>query len=195
MSVDDRNKYKYFRICAINGSSRTDGQTAKRLSAVLQDIKRLGAKTKMIHLVKANLKPCDGKEVPKLRNDFRKILNILEASDGIIFGTPTYWFNMSGLMKNFIDRLTVTERRWSLHGKVAGFLATGSREEDGAMAALLSIAAVVNHLGMTTFPYSMLYFRGSGSSWAKKDIHEYGQWMLKMIDITEGLRSDQRRRR
>jgi hypothetical protein len=43
---------------------------------------------------------------------------------------------------------------------VAGFVATGEEKEDGAMSALSSLCATATHLGMITFPYSMMYFRG-----------------------------------
>lgn len=93
---------------------------------------------------------------------------------------------MSGLMKNFIDRLTATEKDWMLENKVAGFVATGSRYEDGSMMAMMAMAVAVNHLGMVIFPYSMLYFRGgSGPDWVKKDHRTFAQRMLHMIKLTQ----------
>lgn len=171
------------RICAINGSSRVDGQTARRLSVILKDAEKLGAHTRLIHLAKVRLAPCDGSETPRLRRDFRGIFEALSEADGIIFGTPTYWFNMSGLMKNFLDRLTVMERHWTLDHKVAGFVATGHFKEDGAMIALSSLAATVNGLGMVVPPYALLYFQGSGSAWARSDWRKYAGWMIDMINL------------
>lgn len=140
-------------------------------------------------LCEEKLDPCDGTETPILADDFRRVYQSLKKADGIIFGTPTYWFTMSGLMKNFIDRLTVTEGDWMLENKVAGFVATGDREEDGAMAALSSIASAVNHLGMATFPYSLLYFRGKGSRWAREDHRQYAKRMLEMIRVMRAYKS------
>ena len=175
--------YKGFRVCAINGSSRTDGQTAGRLQRILGDARRLGATGSLIHLVREKLDPCDGSQEPQLRKDMKRVLNDVERADGIIFGTPTYWFNMSGLMKNFIDRLLVTEKKWSLEWKVAGFVASGSKHEDGSMNAISGIAMATNHLGMVTFPYSMLYFHGNGAAWAKAGIDTYAERMLAMVRI------------
>lgn len=173
-------------ICAINGSSRVNGYTATLLKRILRDARKLGAETKLISLVCHQLQPCDGTQEPTMRRDIQPILRDLERADGIIFGTPTYWFNMSGLMKNFIDRLTVTERGWMLENKVAGFVATGSQYEDGAMMAITSMAGVVNGLGMIIFPYSMLYFRGrSGPKWAKDDLGGYARRMLDMIKLVQ----------
>jgi multimeric flavodoxin WrbA len=121
----------------------------------------------------------------------------LKKADGIILGTPTYWFNMSGLMKNFIDRLTVTEKNWMLEDKVAGFVVTGSKDEDGAMMATTSMVAALNHLGMVIFPYSMLYFRGrSGPKWAQDDLRDFAKGMLRMIKlIRDGAPAEQARER
>lgn len=123
-----------------------------------------------------------------MRPDIQKILKYLTKADGIVFGTPTYWFNMSGLMKTFIDRLTVTEKGWTLEWKVAGFVARGDKDGDGAMTAITTMAGALNHLGMVTFPYSMIYFRGDGPSWAKDDLRSYAKRMLEMVKITAPFR-------
>jgi multimeric flavodoxin WrbA len=175
-------------ICAINGSSRIKGKTARLLNTILQDVEDLGAKTKLINLAQHSLKHCDGSQELKMRPDIQRILKYIERADGVVFGTPTYWFNMSGLMKNFIDRLTVTERGWKLEYKVAGFVATGDKDEDGAMMAITSMAGVLNHLGMIIFPYSMIYFRGDGPEWAKRDLRDFSKRMLDMVKITAPFR-------
>ena len=173
-------------ICAVNGSSRKNGETANALKRILRDARALGAKTQLISLSQSSLQFCDGSQEPKIRQDLKEIIKTLKKADGIVFGTPTYWFNMSGLMKNFIDRLTVTEKDWMLDYKVAGFVVTGSKYEDGAMMTITAMAAAMNHLGTVIFPYSMLYFRGrSGPMWAKKDHQAFAKRMLHMIDLIQ----------
>ena len=176
---------RQFVVYAINGSARKrPGQTARRLESIAGGLRALGVRAELIHLAREKLAFCDGSETPKRRADIDRLLVKLEAADGIVFGTPTYWFSMSALMKNLLERLTVTERGWTLEGKVAGFLATGHKQEDGAMIALSSIAAAVNHFGMITFPYSMIYFRGtSGPEWARRDIQRYPKRMLEMMKL------------
>jgi multimeric flavodoxin WrbA len=151
----------------------------------LKGLRELGVRAGIIHLAKEQLDFCDGSQTPTRHADINRLLMKLENADRIIFGTPTYWFNMSALMKNLLERLTVTEKGWTLEGKVAGFVATGDRQEDGAMIALSSMAAPVNHFGMVTFPYSMIYFRGaSGPAWAERDIRgRYATRMLRMMEL------------
>jgi multimeric flavodoxin WrbA len=44
----------------------------------------------------------------------------MRTADGFVFATPVHWFNMSALMKCFIDWLTSLEDTCELEGKVAG---------------------------------------------------------------------------
>lgn len=78
-------------------------------------------KIKLIDLVENKIGTCFGcySKNQKLckypcvkKDDMEKIYPLLERADAIVFGIPVYWFNISGLMKNFIDRLTcmTTER-------------------------------------------------------------------------------------
>jgi hypothetical protein len=69
---------------------------------------------------------------------------------------------------------------------VAGFIATGSCQENGAMVALTSMAAMTNHLGMVTVPYSMVYIRRGQPGWAKTAIANYAEDMLHMVDMMAG---------
>lgn len=173
------------RICLINGSSRTGGQTAALVNKVRKGFDAHEASVSVIHLRNAKLDACDGSQTPSLRADFRPLFTRLTAADGIIFATPTYWFNMSGLMKTFLDRLTVAEDGWPLQGKVAGFIATGASHEDGAMVALMSMAAMANHLGMVTFPYSMVYSRQGKPGWARTAVANYAENMTHMIRVMQ----------
>jgi multimeric flavodoxin WrbA len=173
------------KICLVNGSARTDGQTAGLLNKMRRTFEAHGANTFVIHLRNAKLEPCDGSQTPHLRADFRRLFTRLTEAHGIVFATPTYWFNVSGLMKNFLERLTVAEKNWPLEGSVAGFIATGESHEDGAMVALMTMAAMANHLGMVTFPYSMVYFRRGRPHWAGRAIANYAENMIHMMRVMQ----------
>jgi hypothetical protein len=89
-------------------------------------------------------------------------------------------------MKNLLERLVVTEKNECI---VAGFEATGDAKEDGAMIALSNLSATLNHLGMITFPYSMIYFRGNGGpKWATDDLKEFPRRMLTMMKFGRNRR-------
>jgi multimeric flavodoxin WrbA len=67
-----------------------------------------------------------GEELCQLKDDRDKILEKMLNSDGVIFATPNYSFNVSGLMKIFLDRLGFFCHRPRFFGKVfTGIVAQG----------------------------------------------------------------------
>jgi len=46
----------------------------------------------------------------KIDDDYDEVIDRVLAHDIIIYATPIYWYGMSGLMKNFIDRWSQTLR-------------------------------------------------------------------------------------
>lgn len=153
-------------ILGINGSPNKDGVGAKLLTKALGQSKKEGAETELIHLT----------EHP---NDLEEVLEKVKSADGIIFCTPTYWFNVSALMKNFLEKLTVFEYpNFELEGKVAGLIATC--EEDRGMQAIQQMFAPLNHLGFMIPPYATFFFN--------KNLHEKseGEWMNKEAQLIGG---------
>jgi len=47
------------------------------------------------------------------------------------------------------------------------------------------MAAMANHLGMVTFPYSMVYLRRGRPGWAKTAVANYAQNMTHMIRVMQ----------
>lgn len=60
-----------------------------------------------------------GEELCPLKDDRDLLLEKLAASDGVVFVSPNYSFNVSGLMKVFLDRLGFVFHRPSYFGKTA----------------------------------------------------------------------------
>ena len=75
--------------------------------------------------------------------------------------TPVYWYAPSGLLKNFVDRLTSMENmifhqgRSLLEGKVAGFIVTGL--DSGISMTITHLMFVLNSMGVLITPWSMAY--------------------------------------
>ncbi len=130
-------------IVGINGSPRKNGRTAGLLKKILQTAKNSGGETKLLHLVDYEIKPClgcystDFKKCIypcRIKDGMQKIYPLLEKADALVLGSPVYWFNMSGLMKNFIDRLCCAENNGFLYqGKIAALAV--SKEDGGEMMA------------------------------------------------------------
>lgn len=84
----------------IQGSSRSLGNTNK-IARILQhqlDADIIDLKEKTINSYSY--------EHESSGDDFLPIMKQIVNYDSIIFLTPVYWYSMSGIMKNFFDRIT-----------------------------------------------------------------------------------------
>ncbi len=110
----------------LQGSSRSDGNTAKI-------VKYLSDKTSfdIVDLSKKDIGHFDY-EFRNRDDDFLPLIReIVSDYDTIIFATPVYWYSMSGIMKDFFDRITDllrTEKETGrmLRGKNMGMISCGS---------------------------------------------------------------------
>lgn len=98
------------KIIGIVGSRRKKGNTFNMVNQVLESSKDKGAEVQLINLSDYKIKPCIGCEGCKdsfkcvINDDFDKIISLIQEADGVVMGSPTYWYNVSGDMKIFIDR-------------------------------------------------------------------------------------------
>lgn len=108
-------------ILFINGSPNKNGSTA-RLAAEL-----LGKQTyKTIHLVDYKLYGY-GQEFEG--DQFDEIVAQMKAADTIVIGSPVYWHNMCGLVRNLIDRFYGPVSQGALSCKKFVFLFQGAAPE------------------------------------------------------------------
>lgn len=66
-----------------------------------------------------------------IKDDINFIIDKLINSELIIFGVPNYFDNVSGLFKNFIDRLHPLYKSKQLKNKKVIFIYVGGGEENG----------------------------------------------------------------
>lgn len=104
------------KVVAINGSPRKGGNTEIMLNAVLEPLNQAGIETKIIQVGGKNIHGCRGCwACQKLLNRkcafnddiLNDILEDLFSADAIIFGTPSYFANMTPELKALIDRAGV----------------------------------------------------------------------------------------
>ncbi|MCK5490936.1 MAG: flavodoxin family protein, partial [Candidatus Pacebacteria bacterium] len=68
---------------------------------------------------------CDSTGLCNIRDDMQMIYSKLEDADLIILGSPTYFDNVTGMMKNFIDRLEPLLAQDKLKEKKIAFVVVG----------------------------------------------------------------------
>ena len=100
---------------------------------------------KMAFAVAEGAKKVKGAEVVVLKVDKAKLSDLTQA-DAIILGSPTYYGNMTGKMKSFIDRTNGIHGK--LKGKVGGAFTSSGDTACGAETALLSMLEAMLIHGM-----------------------------------------------
>jgi multimeric flavodoxin WrbA len=136
------------KVIAINGSPRKEWNTATLLKKALDGAAGRGAATELVHLYDLNFKGCtscfacklkNGKSYGRcaMRDDLTPVLDAVAAADALILGSPIYYWNITGEMLSFLERLlfqytvySVTAQ--SLLGKQlpVGFIYTMNVPED-----------------------------------------------------------------
>ena len=96
-------------------------------------------------------------------------LDDLRAADGIVFGTPTRYGNMTAQMKQLIDSTASLWLKGELEGKPAGLFTSTASTHGGQETTLLTMMAPLIHLGMIIVgvPYStpgMIHTEGRGGT-------------------------------
>ncbi len=96
-------------------------------------------------------------------------LDDLKAADGILFGTPTRFGNMTAQMKRLLDSAASLWLEGTLEGKPAGMFVSTATTHGGQETTPFTMMAPLLHLGMIIVgvPYStpgMLHTEGRGGS-------------------------------
>lgn len=102
------------KVIGINTSGREGFNTTKLVKEALRGAADAGCKTEYISLVNLNMIPCHGcftchrNTNPHhncvIEDDLTPIIEKLKKSDGIIFGTPIYFYKDSARMKILTER-------------------------------------------------------------------------------------------
>lgn len=131
------------KIVLINGSPRKSGATAGILRTMEDRLAERGAETEFFNICDTDISPCKGccscYKTGRcfIEDDGEKLSAEIAAADGIIIGSPTYASNVSGQLKQFIDRGHFVIEQL-LYGKYAVSVATGENYGSGGTSAILN---------------------------------------------------------
>jgi len=136
---------KLVKVLAVVGSPRKEN-TYRLIEAAVEAIAKKNVETELVHLAELDIKHCAGcsgfceeKGECNIQDDMQEVYPKLKEADGIIIGTPTYYWNVTGLVKAFIDRTLPLYHAESLKGKIGAAVAVS--EEDGQELALSAISS------------------------------------------------------
>lgn len=101
-------------VLAINGSPRgKNGNTEVILKPFLKGCQEAGADIETIYLTEKNIKHCSGcfscwNKTPGTcvqQDDMEDLLVKVSDADIMVYATPLYYFTVTGMMKDFMDRM------------------------------------------------------------------------------------------
>jgi multimeric flavodoxin WrbA len=115
------------KILGLSCSPRKGGNTEILLAKALKGAQSEGAEVELYSVSGKDIKPCDGCRACyktgqcHIKDDMQELYEKLLEADGIIFGTPIYFYGMIAQAKTIMDRsiaLNTPER--NLTNKVGG---------------------------------------------------------------------------
>jgi multimeric flavodoxin WrbA len=131
----------------ILGSARKNGNTTKIVDEIAKE-----SGIDVIDLSDYNISHYDY-ESKNREDDFLPLIRrILEEYDTLIFATPIYWYNMSGIMKMFFDRFSdliriEKETGRKLRGKKIGVI-SNSHDNEIEESFYIPFKKTADYLGM-----------------------------------------------
>ncbi len=117
------------KILGLSCSPRKLGNTELLLAQALEAAAGEGAETELFQTAGREIKPCDGcascqkTGVCHIDDDMQTVYKKMVEADGIIFGTPVYFYSLTGQAKCLIDRtFALNGPDNSLANKVGGVI-------------------------------------------------------------------------
>lgn len=99
------------KVLGLSGSMRKDGNTAQLVKVILKRCAGEGIKTEFVSLAGKKILPCLGCEKCKEKkwcvienDDWSEVADKILNCDVLVIGSPTYYYDVCGHLKNFIDR-------------------------------------------------------------------------------------------
>lgn len=104
-------------ILFINGSPNKDGNTARLARELIGDrpYEQLNLAEHKVYGYGQNYDD----------DDFEDVLARIEAANTLVVGSPVYWHNLSGMLRNLLDRFYGPVREGSMSGKTLYFVFQG----------------------------------------------------------------------
>jgi multimeric flavodoxin WrbA len=173
------------KVLGISGSNRKDGNTAFLVRKILEHVDEEECseiETEFVSLAGKQIKPCTGCELcqePKWcviqNDDWDDVAEKILDCDVLILGSPTYYYDVCGHLKNFMDRTYSFYHDRKLSGRNA--IVVSVCADRGCERTLETLEAFVN-----THEFSYLGFVG-GRGYQPGDILKDGRALTKCKEV------------
>jgi multimeric flavodoxin WrbA len=115
------------KVLFINGSPERQGNTAGLAAALLK-----GTEAETLNLTDYRINVY-GQTLPG--DQFDEVLAMMKKADVLIIGSPVYWHNICGSVRNLLDRFYGPVSQGELSGKKLWFIYQGAAPEQWMMEA------------------------------------------------------------
>ena len=192
------------KVVAFNGSPRKEGNTYHAIKILAEQLEKENIEVEIVHIGNKNIRGCTAcnscfktrDERCIIDDDVNEWIQKMKEADGIIFGSPVHFSDISAEMKALLDRaIYVGSANNSLYRHKVGVGVTAVRRSGGIPA----YNQLNNYIGysemiMPTSNYwNVIYGRAPGE--ALKDdegtqimriLGKNMAWLLKIIEFGEG---------
>ena len=178
------------KVLGIVCSPRKGGNTEVMVQEALNSAQEHGAEIELVTVWDKDIKPCDGclscEKAGKcrLKDGMQEIYPKLIAADGIIWGTPVYFWSATAQAKILIDRSYALFTNSKLTSKVSGVISVGASLGNLGVWNLFNAFFSVHHMLSTDFVYG--YARNKGDickdKHAMKASRELGRQMVLIAE-------------
>ena len=179
------------KILGLSCSPRKSGNTEILVAEALEGARNEGAEVELLSVSGKDIKPCDGCQACirtsecHINDDMQTLYRALEEADGIIFGTPIYFYGMAAQAKTIMDRTFAIRRPLiKLANKVGGIIAVAGNI--GLMDAIkdLYFYIAINHMVAADYVGAYATEKGAirDNEQAMKMAWELGREMVQLVD-------------
>jgi multimeric flavodoxin WrbA len=134
------------KVLGIVCSPRSGGNTEILVYKALKSAEREGAEVEMWSFAGKNVKPCDHCESCfetgecRIKDDMQDLYSKMIEADGIIFGSPVYFWSVSAQAKLVMDRTFALQYPTNrLHGKLGGAIAVAETRAQAKALTVINI--------------------------------------------------------
>ncbi len=198
------------KVIAINGSPKTNGNTAHSLEQMADIFSQNGIEYEIIHLGRKPVFNCvDCGACQKLNGNcalkgdiHNEVCHKLAEADGLIFGSPVYYAGMSGGLKSFMDRFFRTNSKKLAFKPVAGICVLRRSGGVETFNQINNYFALSRSLVVPTSYWSVFHGAGAGEVLqddegmdCAKEIATNMSWLLKTLEQSEVAKPEITQRR
>jgi multimeric flavodoxin WrbA len=182
------------RVLILAASPRKNGNSTILALEAAEGVKAEGGEADVVPISHLKIAPCNACDscITKpevgcvIKDDMQPLYQKIKDTQGIIFATPVYWFNISAQMKLFIDRAYAIQGKgnWAFTGKDVGVILTYGDEDVFASG---GINALRSFQDICAFTKANLVGTVYGSVDKAGDVQTNGKLLKKAYDLGKKL--------